>query len=195
VAEVFLTSDQHFGHRNVIRYCDRPFADLDEMHEAMVSRWNETVSPADRVYVLGDFALGRRWLSEILPRLVGEKHLIVGNHDECHPAIAKTPTKIANRTQTYLDAGFASVQLELHLAAGPDPRGIRLHHMPYRGDHGEVQRYAQWRPVDDGMWLFHGHVHEKWKQRERQINVGVDQWDFRPVALEELLRIVEEGDS
>lgn len=192
---IYFTSDQHFGHRNVIDYCARPFTDLDEMHAAMVSRWNETVQPSDVVYVLGDFALGRRWLGEILPQLAGEKHLIVGNHDECHPAIAKTPTKLANRTQTYLDAGFASVALEgtLHEWLGLHGASIRLHHMPYRGDHGELQRYAEWRPVDDGRWLFHGHVHEKWKRRGRQINVGVDQWDFRPVALETLLEIVEAG--
>lgn len=192
---IFFTSDHHFGHRNVIEYCARPFADLDEMHGAMIQRWNETVQWGDRVYVLGDFALGRRWLHAILPQLVGEKHLIVGNHDECHPAIAKTPTKIANRTQVYLDAGFASVALEGLIGCHGYHAGIRLHHMPYRGDHGEVQRYAEWRPVDDGRWLFHGHVHEKWKQRGRQINVGVDQWGFRPIALDELLEIVEAGES
>ncbi|WP_258934193.1 hypothetical protein [Nesterenkonia pannonica] len=49
----FFTSDHHFGHANIIRYCDRPFADVAEMDEAMIDRWNETVSPDDEVWVLG----------------------------------------------------------------------------------------------------------------------------------------------
>ncbi len=183
---IFFTSDMHYGHRNIIRYCGRPFADVDEMRETMVARWNEVVQPQDTVYVLGDFSLDERQLRDVLPRLPGEKHLILGNHDLCHPSQKK---KRAKPVQLYLDAGFASVALESFL----DVNGklIRLHHMPYRGDSTSQERYKQWRPVDDGLWLFHGHVHEKWKQLGRQINVGVDQWDFRPVALETLLTLVQ----
>ena len=184
MSRVLFTSDMHYGHRNIIRYCARPFADVDEMRETLVARWNEAVKPEDRVYVLGDFSLDKRQLQEILPRLSGEKHLIAGNHDLCHPS----RKRIAKFTQLYLDAGFASVSVESFLDV--DGQRIRLHHLPYRGDSTKVERYREFRPVDDGLWLFHGHVHEVWKVRDRQINVGVDQWDFRPVALETLMEIV-----
>lgn len=181
----WFTSDMHYGHRNIIRYCARPFADVDEMRETMVTRWNEVVRPEDTVYVLGDFSLDQRQPRQVLPRLLGEKHLIVGNHDLCHP---RKPKGVAKNTRMYLDAGFATVELESFLEV--DGYEIRLHHMPYRGDSHEQERYHEWRPQDMGHWLFHGHVHEKWKTRDRMINVGVDQWDFRPVALETLMEIV-----
>ena len=53
---LWLTSDLHFGHENIIRYCDRPFADVDAMNRALVDRWNEVVGDDDVVWVLGDFA-------------------------------------------------------------------------------------------------------------------------------------------
>jgi calcineurin-like phosphoesterase family protein len=53
------TSDTHFSHVNIIRYCDRPFATVDEMNAEMIARWNDTVAPADDVWHLGDLALGQ----------------------------------------------------------------------------------------------------------------------------------------
>lgn len=59
----WLTSDTHFGHENIIRYCSRSYASLREMDYDMARRWNERVGPADLVYHLGDFAMGdpERW--------------------------------------------------------------------------------------------------------------------------------------
>ena len=55
-------------------------------------------------------------------------------------------------------------------------------------------RYMHKRMVDDGeSWLLHGHVHGSWKQNERQINVGVDVWDFKPVSHEKILQMIEAG--
>ena len=53
---VFLTSDTHFGHSNVIKYCNRPFQDRDEMDKAIIKNWNETVTSEDKVFHLGDFS-------------------------------------------------------------------------------------------------------------------------------------------
>ena len=82
---IFYTSDTHFGHANIIRYCERPFASADEMDEALIRNWNAVVSPDDTVWHLGDFAfprkLGRDRLAEIFAALNGTKHLIQGNHD------------------------------------------------------------------------------------------------------------------
>lgn len=81
--KTFFTSDTHFNHANVIRYCNRPFASLDEMNRAMIERWNAVVGPADTVYHLGDFAMGKatEWPS-ILPQLNGARKIIlIGSHD------------------------------------------------------------------------------------------------------------------
>jgi len=80
----WITADLHLGHKNIIKpdYCNRPFKDVDEMNTTIIRNWNRVVKPDDTVYVLGDFALGKKkkvayWIS----RLNGYKILILGNHD------------------------------------------------------------------------------------------------------------------
>lgn len=79
---IFYTSDSHFGHENVIRYCARPFKDVDEMNRALIDRWNAKVAETDDVYVLGDFAFRCKTSPlSIIRNLNGRKHLVIGNHD------------------------------------------------------------------------------------------------------------------
>lgn len=80
MANVFLISDTHFGHTNIIKYCDRPFANVDEMDDALIKNWNNVVSPHDKVYHLGDVTLSAKKLW-IMEQLNGTKVLIRGNHD------------------------------------------------------------------------------------------------------------------
>ena len=63
-------------------------------------------------------------------------------------------------------------------------------HFPYRGDSREHERYPDHRAVDNGAVLLHGHVHERWKVRDRQVNVGVDVWDFRPITDHQILEAI-----
>jgi len=76
---VWLTADHHFGHANIIKYSARPFTDVAEMNEFLIERWNELVSPGDRVFVLGDFSFSSP--KRYLDRMRGKKVLIQGNHD------------------------------------------------------------------------------------------------------------------
>ena len=78
---IYFTADTHFGHYNVIRFCDRPFASAEEMDEAMIQNWNDRVTGNDTVYILGDMFFRSTNAEEILKRLKGKKRLIVGNHD------------------------------------------------------------------------------------------------------------------
>ncbi len=88
---VHVTSDLHFNHGNVIKFCDRPFTDAAEMNAALIERWNRAVSHSDDTYVLGDFCFapntGADKASSIFHRLNGRKHLVVGNHDEQNPGV------------------------------------------------------------------------------------------------------------
>jgi calcineurin-like phosphoesterase family protein len=184
---VFFTADQHFGHKNIIEFCARPFEDVDHMNAALQDNWNRTVHPDDTVFVLGDFAMGKidRTL-QIVRRLNGTKFLVAGNHDRCWSPLRKSE----QWAQTYLDAGFDDVINLLPgttLSVGED---LVANHFPYQGDSQEGDRYQEWRPRDTGAVLLHGHVHTAWKWCTRQINVGVDVWDYRPVALDTIKKIM-----
>lgn len=183
----FFTADLHLGHANIIRYCDRPFADVAEMNDALVANWNDTVRPGDEVIVLGDFAMGR--IAETLPlaeRLNGRKILLAGNHDRCWAGHSKHFDRESRR---YLDAGFDEIwqgTARLDLDGTP----VLASHFPYDGDSQDLDRHRDQRPADHGDWLLHGHVHEKWKVNGRMINVGVDVWDHRPVPQRALLDLI-----
>lgn len=176
---IYFTADMHFGHSGVIQFCKRPFVSIEEMNATIIRRWNSRVKSEDTIYVLGDMSFVR--FSEAVPifaQLNGVKILVQGNHDKY------------SATQ-YQKLGFSAVVQEAKvIVAG---KALRLSHYPYRPTFWERLRYAfndlrylDRRPVDTGEVLLHGHVHEKWKVRDRMINVGVDQWDFFPVSVGQL---------
>ena len=78
----FFTADQHFGHENIIRFCNRPFTDVEEMDQGIIRRHNEVVEPEDTVVHAGDFAF-RNAKSPLnyLKELNGEHLFVLGNHD------------------------------------------------------------------------------------------------------------------
>jgi calcineurin-like phosphoesterase family protein len=187
---VWFTADLHFGHGNVIGYSSRPFADADDMNDALIERWNAVVDVNDTVWVLGDVALGR--IAETLPlvgALNGRKLLLAGNHDRCWSGHG---SRADGWTERYLDAGFAEVhQGARHIDI--DQRPVLACHFPYRGDSHDHDRFVEQRPADTGEWLLHGHVHERWRQRGRMINVGIDVWDYCPVSEAQLATLIRNG--
>ena len=187
---IWFTADLHLGHRNIIGYSDRPFADVAAMDEELVRRWNDTVGPTDTVWVLGDVALGRIEDSlSLVGLLAGHKMLVAGNHDRCWTGHGRRGEPWLER---YVEAGFEAVhQGEVALEVGGVP--VIACHFPYRGDSRDTDRYVEHRPADRGQWLLHGHVHDRWRQWGRMINVGVDAWDFRPVAEDELAALIWAG--
>ena len=80
--KIWLVSDFHFGHRNVIDYCKRPFKNVTEMNNVLIKNFNKTVDKNDVVYILGDVSfLNTKSTTEIVKHLNGFKYLIKGNHD------------------------------------------------------------------------------------------------------------------
>lgn len=181
----FFTSDLHFGHANIIKYCHRPFATVDEMNKAIIERWNNVVTDTDEVYILGDLALGK--LNETLPlveRLNGIKNLVPGNHDRCWSGHGKVRESDFKR---YEDVGLGILDEDFLY-----DDNIRLCHFPTSGDSYTDERYPEHRPkLAHYEWLVHGHVHTQWKVNGRQINVGVDMWDFWPVHVDKIREIID----
>jgi calcineurin-like phosphoesterase family protein len=187
----FTTSDNHFYHMNVIRYCQRPFTSIEEMNEIMITKWNETVMPNDIIYHLGDFSMAFRAVEVFTKRLSGTKILICGNHDFCHPAHKKSRNAENQEKwiQKYIDNGWAEVHMNGEFEI-PGVANVNVNHMPYLEGNGQDIRHAKHRPNDDGRWLLCGHVHEKWAQRGKMINVGVDVRDFRPITFRTVVDLI-----
>lgn len=185
----YFTSDLHFGHRNIINFCRRPFHSVDNMNRLLILNWNEVVKPEDTVYVLGDVAMGK--IAESLPlveKLQGRKLLVPGNHDRCWPGHGAE--KAAVWKEVYERHGFEVLDNEVVIEH--EGRSIRLCHFPYATHVGEYDtRYMTDHPHDDGLPLFHGHIHQTWRSQPRMVNVGVDVWSYVPVSIE---RLVEELD-
>jgi len=189
---VWFTADLHLGHANILSYCNRPFPDVAAMNDELIGRWNDIVAPTDTVWVLGDVALGAiDQTLAMVGRMTGHKRLLAGNHDRCW---AGNGRRARGWTERYRDAGFDEVH-QGEVALDIEGVGVTACHFPYRGDSHDEDRYLEHRPVDRGGWLLHGHVHERWRQWGRMINVGVDAWDYRPVSAPTLASVVAYGPS
>lgn len=186
----WFTADTHFGHQAIIGYCKRPFVDVEEMNAELIRRWNAAVKPTDTIYCLGDFSLSARVMDEITPQLNGKKVLVRGNHDLCHPV----QKNWANKMLRYGLAGWAIRASLLSMYSSEDDldSGFRMCHMPYEP---VDDRYPEYTPPDRGHWLLHGHVHREWKIKGKQINVGVDVWDYAPVSWEQIRTLPEVVES
>lgn len=156
---IYFTSDNHFFHRNIIEYSNRPFRDVDHMNETMISNWNTLVQPTDTIYCLGDFGFSRvDKLQRLFDRLVGQKHLILGNHD-------KESRKLS---------GWASVGHYIELRI--DGKFIVLFHYAPR----------VWNRCHHGSICLYGHSHGSMPGNSQSLDVGVDCWDYRPVTLRDI---------
>lgn len=180
----FFTSDHHFGHTNIIGYCDRPFTSVEEMDEAMVRLWNEVVGIDDTVWYLGDFTMTLENAQKFAPRLNGKKKLIVGNHDKVF--------KKDKLRKDYYDMGFEIIEHQKIITL--DGQQVKLCHFPYLEEAGAEfeARYPDHRPVPTTPWLLHGHVHQAWKNRGRQINVGADVWEFKPASADQIISLMKD---
>ncbi len=171
---VFFTADTHFGHENVIRFCNRPFASVEEMNETIIRNWNERVTDKDTVYILGDMFFHCRidTVEEILKRLKGQKYLVVGNHD--------------GSWMSKMDYRKYFVNVQPLLEANDGQNTFICCHYPM----------LSWRhQARHNFYMIHGHIHNDTSMdfwpllvaRERALNAGVDLNGFKPVTLEELI--------
>lgn len=218
----WFSSDLHFGHANIIRFCDRPFLkfpDTDSafsqdmtgpvnfMNESIISNINEYVTEDDELWLLGDLAMGNVDHTLKLPQRFRTRNLVLvaGNHDRCHPYNGAKHEKWIQRYQEDTKAKVLHLtETNLTLSNGIT---VVVNHFPFpsseqarpgRGKDGKPveDKFASWRPVETGdNWLLCGHVHEKWRQQGRQVNVGIDAWGGRPVSEEEIIDLINAGEQ
>lgn len=94
---IYFAGDYHFNHSNIIKYCNRPFQNVEEMNNALIRNHNSVVKKNDTVFVMGDFCLGNKdIIKHFILQLNGRKILIMGNHD-------------GYNYKFYMEAGFEEV--------------------------------------------------------------------------------------
>lgn len=184
MSTLWVTSDSHFGHAKRMPQ-ERCFDSIKEHDETIIQRWNNAVRKDDIVIHFGDVGVGSdEYTLECVSRLNGVRHLITGNHDSPWPGHQQ-----AHRHQATWMRYFESVQAYGTRKVGK--KRIMMAHLPYTGDHTAIPRYPEFRLPDTGALLLHGHVHDKWKVQDNQINVGMDVWGLRPVMFDEIVELAK----
>jgi calcineurin-like phosphoesterase family protein len=159
MSNVWFTSDTHFGHANIIKYCDRPFENVDVMDEALIDYWNMNVKDGDIVYHLGDFCFGLA--DKYVKHLNGSIILIKGSHDD--------------RTVNQYRSLFKHIH-EFGHELKIDGLSITLCHYCLK----------TWPKSHYNTYHLFGHSHGNLKTIGKLWDVGVDNNSFRPISIDEV---------
>ena len=159
----WFTSDTHFNHTNIIKYCNRPFKSIEHMNRELIRRWNERVKPDDIVYHLGDFCFkekdgikAKHWFEQLNGNII----LLEGNHDDNNSAKSNIQSMI-------IEMGGKTWWLSHYPNYCFIPDMIVLH--------GHV--HDLWKVKIEGKQIF--------------VNVGVDVWNFYPINIHEIIGEIE----
>jgi calcineurin-like phosphoesterase family protein len=182
-SKLWFTSDTHFWHQNIIRWCARPWETASEMNDAMVDLWNSEVPKDADVWHLGDFCFaGAAQWKDLRDRLNGHIHLVLGNHD----GVASGPMLSLFDS---IHPGIAHLRVE-------NQQEIWLSHFPL----------LCWTGCSRGAWNLFGHVHTMATDPQlgedsgrvsscrlwNQYDVGVDQNHYKPVSYSYLKTIIKD---
>lgn len=180
--KIWFTSDLHFGHRNVIRFCNRPWEDVKQMGLGLIKNWNDTVGDDDIVFVLGDtfWFNDSRAIKKVLSQLNGKDiYIIPGNHDD-------------------FDAYHRVDDERIHLCADVVVVWITEKNQPKREVWLSHYPMMTWPHRENGAIQLFGHIHSSPDRYEgvdqdlplhwNQFDVGCDYWGYKPVSLDKLLQ-------
>lgn len=178
--DIWLISDTHFNHANILNFRDswtneliRPgFKNVEEMDEKLIDNWNSVVKDGDIVYHLGDVVMGDRdaWMKKNWARLRGSKRLIVGNHDDIKSLVKGNYFK------------------KVYLQRKMPEQGIIMTHLPidkWSAGSGSPTNWIQLVNV-------HGHIHQNDSPPGPYVNVSVEKTNFKPIHLEEVKKLAKE---
>jgi calcineurin-like phosphoesterase family protein len=157
---IFFTSDTHFGHKNLLKFCPktRLGKDIEEHDEILIREWNNAASPNDIIYHHGDFCFGNSAYAEaLIKRLNGRIHLIWGNHDSVFLNNAKLRQRF-EWTGHYREISLPIPGKRL------EKQKICMFHFPIH----------EWHKIHKGSFHLYGHVHGSVTLPGRALDVGVD---------------------
>ena len=174
---IWVISDTHFNHANILKFEDRvgkavrgQFNSVEEMNEHMIQRWNEVVKPGDKVYHLGDVVFGNdkvEWMNTHMPRLMGSKRLVFGNHDEPSHFVGKGHFQKTSLWRIFKEFNILLTHVPVHESTVMEGRG------------GSI------RP----MLNVHGHIHQNESPTKYHYNACVEMNNYTPINIEELAKI------
>jgi calcineurin-like phosphoesterase family protein len=179
---IYFTADTHFYHTNIIRICNRPFENIEAMHESLIENWNSIITNQDDIYILGDFVFKGKGqeANEILKTHKGKKYLIKGNHDK----YLNDPDFKPEAFQWIKDYHVLSFE----------KRKFILFHYPI----------LEWDGFFHDAIHLYGHVHNsreknlEYQERfkplgKKAINVGIDVHNFYPVSIKRIIEMADEA--
>ena len=191
---IWFTSDHHFGHKNIIKFCNRPFDTIQEMDQVLIDNWNSVVSENDTTYYLGDFTLGNLdMFYNYIKDLNGNINIVPGGHDRrwlknFHSAYWKGKEKIKILDPLYT--------LKVHNKETNTHDTIVLCHYPM----------LSWDKSHYGSIHLHGHSHGTIgsvgksgdiqlppnQRNGKRLDVGVDVHNYYPISLDTVKEILYE---
>lgn len=178
---IWFTSDLHFGHRNILRFCNRPWNNENDMAKSLIENWNNTVSGNDIVFVLGDtfWFNNSRDIKKVLSQLKGKDiYILPGNHDDFESYHRVTDPRIH----------LCQDVVVMWITKGGQPkREVWLSHYPM----------MSWPHRERGAYHFFGHIHSQLGKTEgvdqnlplhwNQADAGCDFWGWKPVDIDTLM--------
>lgn len=171
--KVWFTSDLHFWHKNICKYCNRPYNTIEEMNQSIIDNWNSVVKEDDTVYLLGDMGFcGIEKLRSLISQLKGHIILVQGNHDS---------DKAVNRLiEEGLIEGVATLCYITITGDEECPdQDLTLCHFPM----------IDWYNKEKGAWMIHGHQHQLPNTpscSHAHWDVGLDKNNMMPISFEQL---------
>lgn len=174
----FITSDHHFYHKNILKFCGdtRPFESIEEHNEQLILRHNEVVEYDDDVYFLGDFGFrDAETLGVILEMMNGRKHFIFGNHD-----------KVMKRPSMAKHFVWMRDYHELKMPGQSPMLPIVMSHYPM----------FSWNRMHHGALHFYGHTHcaVPTMHSGRGKDIGVDSNNCYPWNVRDLVKLMEKNE-
>lgn len=169
---IFFTSDAHFGHEKIIKYCKRPFNSIEEMDSVLIDNWNSKIGKkGDSVYFLGDFTLGNKIQAQkYFSQLNGKIYVISTKNHHDRGWLKKN---VIYRSKTNKIVEILPPIFEMKYFS----RYIVTCHFPM----------LSWNKSSHGSYHFHGHSHGNVMDFSGFFDVGVDCWNFFPVTFEEIV--------
>lgn len=179
-SNVWFASDYHFHHANVIRFDGRPYVDVEDMNEDLISNWNSVIGPKDTVIYMGDFSFDKTGVrtKEVAKDLNGKIHFVLGNHDD------DREIKKIGRFETVSDYINLTVP---DIDAHGGKQSIMIFHYPI----------LEWDKAHHGSFHLHGHTHQSLVPKNpdyykyKVLDMGCNGWDYRPVHYNEIKEIMK----